>query len=297
MAHGTRINGTTYGVTGGKCLVGGTAYDVKKGRTLVGGTGYDISFAPVLSPTLNDNSWEAIRYASDAGIASSIWSVGDIKAVQINGTVGSMVFSGTYYATIIGFDHNSELEGANRIHFQFGKTALSGGKDICFCDQFYGQENKGFYMNEYRNYDFTGWEGSYMRQNICQQFLGALQQDLRNVIKPTPKYSVNEVARYNEYIITSTTDYIFLLSETEILGYGEWSSEAESTKQKQYQYFANGNGKIKYKSSNNSQKAYYWSRSIFFDYSRSFLPITPDGVSDPDRVWWESYGFAPAFCV
>ena len=44
MAHGTLINGTAYGITGGKCLVGGTAYDIKKGRTLVGGTGYDVEF-------------------------------------------------------------------------------------------------------------------------------------------------------------------------------------------------------------------------------------------------------------
>ena len=49
MAHGTRINGTAYGVTGGKCLVGGTAYSIKKGRTLIGGTGYDIAFGPQIS--------------------------------------------------------------------------------------------------------------------------------------------------------------------------------------------------------------------------------------------------------
>lgn len=46
MAHKTLINGTSYDITGGRCLVGGTAYDIKKGRTLVGGTGYDISFEP-----------------------------------------------------------------------------------------------------------------------------------------------------------------------------------------------------------------------------------------------------------
>lgn len=44
MAHGTRVNNTAYGITGGKCLVGGTEYSIKKGRTLVGGTGYDIAF-------------------------------------------------------------------------------------------------------------------------------------------------------------------------------------------------------------------------------------------------------------
>lgn len=49
MAHGTRINGAAYGVTGGKCLVGGTEYGIKKGRTLIGGTGYDITFNTPLS--------------------------------------------------------------------------------------------------------------------------------------------------------------------------------------------------------------------------------------------------------
>ena len=45
MAHGTRINGTAYGITGGKCLVGGTTYSIKKGRTLISGTGYEILFS------------------------------------------------------------------------------------------------------------------------------------------------------------------------------------------------------------------------------------------------------------
>ena len=49
MAHGTLINGTAYGITGGKCLVGGTEYSIKKGRTLIGGTGYDIAFGTPLS--------------------------------------------------------------------------------------------------------------------------------------------------------------------------------------------------------------------------------------------------------
>lgn len=46
MAHKTRINGTNYGISGGKCRVSGTNYSIKKGRTRVSGTGYDINFAP-----------------------------------------------------------------------------------------------------------------------------------------------------------------------------------------------------------------------------------------------------------
>ena len=64
MAHGTLINGTAYGITGGKCLVGGTAYDIKKGRTLVGGTGYGIEFG---APT-RINVTKGITYYNDTYI-------------------------------------------------------------------------------------------------------------------------------------------------------------------------------------------------------------------------------------
>ena len=48
MAHKTMIGGTSYNVTGGKCLVSGTEYNISGGKTLVNGTGYNISFAPVI---------------------------------------------------------------------------------------------------------------------------------------------------------------------------------------------------------------------------------------------------------
>ena len=54
MAHKTRVNGTAYEVTGGKCLVNGTAYSIKKGRTLIGGTGYDITFSDGLTWVINE---------------------------------------------------------------------------------------------------------------------------------------------------------------------------------------------------------------------------------------------------
>ena len=67
MPHGTRINGTSYGITGGKCLVFGTVYGIKKGRTLVGGTGYDVNFAKETQVILEG-------------------SVGIMNTVEINGT-------------------------------------------------------------------------------------------------------------------------------------------------------------------------------------------------------------------
>lgn len=44
MAHRTKINGTTYEVSGGKTKINGTAYDISKGKTRVGGSAYDINF-------------------------------------------------------------------------------------------------------------------------------------------------------------------------------------------------------------------------------------------------------------
>ena len=52
MAHGTRINGTSYGITGGKCLVGGTVYKIEKGTTLVNGTKREITFMKPTTVTI-----------------------------------------------------------------------------------------------------------------------------------------------------------------------------------------------------------------------------------------------------
>ena len=90
--------------------------------------------AEFILATLNDNSWAAIHSVSGTG--ASYWAVGDRKAVTVNGTVGTQAVNGTYYAYIIGFNHNSSKEG-NGITFGTFKTALSGGTDICLVDGYY----------------------------------------------------------------------------------------------------------------------------------------------------------------
>ena len=80
----------------------------------------------IFNTTLNSNTWAAIKAASDAGNAASVWSVGDTKNIKINGQVGNFTFSNLSIDTfIVGFNHNSAKEGTNRIHFALGKI---GGK-------------------------------------------------------------------------------------------------------------------------------------------------------------------------
>ena len=148
MAHKQLISGVAYDTKGGRCLVNGVGYDIKRGRTLIDGVGYDISFGPDVSATLDNNEWDVIKYVSDAGTGSDYWAIGDRKQVTLNGTVGACTFSSySCYAFIIGFNHNSTLEGSNRIHFQFAKTALTGGTDVCFTDSYNNSTGGGFRMN------------------------------------------------------------------------------------------------------------------------------------------------------
>lgn len=173
----------------------------------------------VVSTTLNDNDWRTISRVSAAGQGANFWSVGDRKAVTLNGTVGALTLSNyTAYAFILGFNHNSGYEGNNRIHFQFAKTALTAGTDVCFVDSSYGSTGStaAFRMNT-TNTNVGGWSSSYMRGTICGTsltsysgtFIGVLPSELRSVLKSVTKYTDNKgnssTAAAN---VTATTDYI-----------------------------------------------------------------------------------------
>lgn len=224
------------------------------------------------STTLNDNSWETIRGISDAGRGANFWSIGDRKAVTLNGTVGALTLSNfTTYAFIIGFNHNSSLEGANRIHFQLAKTAISGGKTIGLCDPGYNTQNyeSGFIMNPGSS-NSAGWRDSHMRNNICGTSLmsyagtmiAVIPEELRAVIKSVTKYTDNASngSTSSESNITATNDYFFLLGEFEVRGATD-TNQYEERKQAQYAYYAAGNNPSAYRHDKTTEYAAWWLRS------------------------------------
>lgn len=312
MAHKTLISGTAYEVKGGKCLVNGTSYDIKKGRTLINGTGEDIVFSSV-SPILDENDWTTIREVSDAGQGSNYWSIGDRKAVTLNGTVGHLSLSNyTTYAFIIGFNHNASVEGTNRIHFQLAKTALSGGTDVCFCDNQYAPDSgwtspgAGYFVMNARNTNSGGWKSSQMRTKICGTSLSnysgtiiaVIPAALRAVLKSVTKYTDNTAEGHGSTAsyVTATTDYFFLLSEFEVFGSISYGNTNENNKQAQYAYYSAGNRKIKYKHNGTSTAAFWWLRSPSARYSDRFVYVRTDGTAIIDVTSY-SLGFAPGFCV
>ena len=260
------------------------------------------------STTLNDNSWEKIRVISDAGIGENYWSIGDRKEVTLDGTVGALTLSNfTTYVFIIGFNHNSSVEGTNRIHFQLAKTALSGGTDVALCDSHYRStvSTTGYFSMNSSRTKSGGWKRSQMRTNICGTSLSSysgtiiavIPAELRAVLKSVTKYTDNTGGFPSSASdITATTDYFFLLSEFEVFGDITFGNMNEGRKQAQYAYYSAGNSKIKYKHNDTSTAVYWWLRSTMNGPAGSFTYVNIDGevkALAPDY----SLGFAPGFCV
>lgn len=273
-----------------------------------GTTSYSLTLSFV-SSTLNNNEWSVIKSVSDAGQGANYWSIGDRKAVTLNGTVGKLSLSNvTTYAFIIGFNHNASVEGANRIHFQFAKTALSGGTDVCLCDSSYNStvSTTGYFSMNSSRTNSGGWASSQMRTNICGTSLSSysgtiiavIPAALRAVLKSVTKYTDNtangggSTASY----ITATTDYFFLLSEFEVFGSITYGNTNEKNKQAQYAYYSAGNSKIKYKHDGTSTAALWWLRSPFASNSYYFVLVYTDGTVNYNTAY-NSLGFAPGFCV
>ena len=261
-----------------------------------------------VDPVLNNNDWATIRAVSDASQGANYWSIGDRKAVTLNGTVGNLSLSNvTVYAFIIGFNHNASVEGANRIHFQLAKTALTGGTDACLCDSSYisSVSAKGYFsMNSYKS-NGGGWASSQMRKNICGTSLSSysgtiiavIPAALRAVLKSVTKYTDNNgYGSTSASSITATTDYFFLLSEYEVFGSITYANSNESNKQAQYAYYSAGNSKIKYKHNDTTTAAYWWLRSPLAQYAYYFAHVFSNGAVNLGEANI-SYGFAPGFAV
>lgn len=249
---------------------------------------------------LNTNSWEMIKEVSDAGQGANYWSVGDTKDVTLSGTWQSLNVSNvTVKAFIIGFDHNSAVEGEHRIHFLMGKI---GTAMVAFCDSKYGNQASGanFTMNT-TGTNSGGWEASQMRKTVLGNsntpdvplqgsLMAVLPEDLLAVMKPVTKWTQNSSQ------VTATTDYTFLMAEFEIFGARTHANSAEQSKQAQYDYFKAGNPKVFYKHSATTTAVDAWLRSPNASASNSFCLVTMSGAAANTFTSW-SLGVAPGFCA
>lgn len=288
------VSGTSVKITGLKAGTAKITVKVAAGTNHTAPSDKTINVTVSLPDTsLANNTPDIIAAAAKSGQAANYWSVGDKVGIAVNGSFGGLSYNNTVYAFILGFNHNSSVEGGNSIHFQFGKTAA--GVDIAFVNS-YGSTSTGFCMNT-SNTNSGGWNNSYMRKTICPAFLTALPTAWQNIIAACTKYSDNTGGGSNNAsYVTATSDKIWLLSEMEVQGTRSYANSAEANYQKQYDYYRNGNSKVKYQHTATTSACYWWLRSVHASYASIFCYVSTDGSANYHNAY-RSYGFAPGFKV
>lgn len=276
---------------------------------------------------LGNASWAQISEISAEGTGANYFSVGDTKAVHLNGTMGTVTLDTTLYAYIIGFNHNSEIEGSG-IHFGTFKDAA--GKDICLCDSLSGSSQstwpndgtKYFNMSHWDNMAYMGWHSCDCRYDIIgstdvppsnygtsAQFasgydatlncainpvqntlMSCLPAELRNVMKPINKYS------HKSNNVIKSVDYLPLLAEYEVFGTRTYSHDALEGYQGHYAYYSNGGSTIKYSSVDTSKTQVWWLRSRHKSNGERYCIVKDNGAINYQGADC-SRGIAPIFMV
>ena len=329
---GTQVTVNNVNQTSGSAVI---TISVSEGtnHTAPGSKTCEITAAFVfVSSVLNDNDWATIRQVSDNGQGANYWAVGDTKTITINGTVGTLSLSNlSVDVFILGFDHNSSVEGSNRIHFQIGKI---GSKLIGLCDSKYNSYakdgTKDFNMNHGGNYNYGGWAGCDLRYDVlcstdvapsgygsavsksrvgynasatcatnpvANTLMAALPADLRAVMKGVTKYA-DAVGNSSNVLanVKAFTDYLFLLAEFEVQGTRSYANKYEQNYQKQYAYYSSGNSKVMYKHNGTATAAYWWLRSASYYNYDVFCITYVDGSAFSGNANY-AYALAPGFAV
>lgn len=204
---------------------------------------------PVYDPVLANNSWEQIANASEAGIASTTWNVGDTKDIVVG--------SETLTVEIIGFNHDDLVSG--------GKAGITFGLKNLMANT--RQMNSS-------NTNAGGFTGSDMYEWLQGTLLNSLPSDLRAVLK-----SVNKKTSAGNRSSTINTNAmkIFLFSEIEILGSVIQSKSGEG---EQYSRFTTTSSRRKYLSNGSGSVEYWWERSPYGNNSTNFCAVSSNGNAD-----------------
>ena len=261
---------------------------------------YNVTLEAPIKTTLNDNDWATIKEVADESKGPNYWAVGDTKQITINGKLSDGLTLSNYqtWVYILGFDHNSAVEGTG-IAFGGFKTAQTDGVGVALCDSGYGTNKTSgqwFNMNN-SNTNSGGWSGSRMRSTTLPLVKSALPSELTSVIKTTSIYSDNTGGGSNTAsYVTATQDELYLLAEFEIFGARTYANSAERNYQQQYAYYVAGNSKIKYRHDSTATAVDWWERSVGAASAYDFCRVDTNGTASY-RGAYRSYGLAVAFKV
>ncbi|MCI8590318.1 MAG: S8 family serine peptidase [Clostridiales bacterium] len=214
---------------------------------------------------LQDNAWEQISAASQAGIADLLWRVGDEKEVELS-------YGEKLTLQIYGFNHDNLTEG--------GKAGITFGlKDI---------------MQDAREMDSVNSnEGSFTATSMHEWLNGnvyrSLPSDLQESIKAADKKT--SVGGGSSQIRTDSMK-IFLFSEVECFGTTYHSADGEG---KQYAIFTDDASRIKVLEGPDIFE--WWERSPRLADTAAFCLVHATGHAGYGEAGWPYAGVNFGFCI
>jgi len=275
LVGNTVNNGTVGGVEGGGATGGGsTGADSATVQAAVAKDAKDW--------TLDEQKAVAEDIAAK-GEASPAWA--KAKAAMDAGTVFSIKLTNgkTMTYRIIGMNHDDLTDGSGKAGLTFLATAT-------------GTSN---HMNP-TNTNAGGWEKSAARQNMNSGWgWNLMPSDFQSKVKPVTKLTNNVGGKSKNAAVTATSDRLFLLSYSEIVGtpYDGFSDYpwigSEGT---QYEAFK---GKVTRLLSDNSCLSngdLWWERSTAPGYETDFIRVGPGGHPSLFERATMPESFCPAWC-
>ena len=206
---------------------------------------------------LKNNAWEVINTASESGIASSIWNIGDEIDITLSGT-----YNETITLQIWDFNHFDKSDGSGKAGIVFGMKNLM----------------KALQQMNSSNINYGGWNNMFMRNTVMQNILKSMPSDLQKVIK-----EVNTYANQGGYSTSSSPgrlskDKVFLPGLTEV--YDQWPSQAATeSNQKMFPIFTDNNSRIKKMNNGSGDAQWWWTRSPHCDVDYQFCSIYNTGAA------------------
>lgn len=274
MGHGTKIGGTAYGVTGGRCLVGGTAYGLRGGTVLTGGTAHPIAFSKY-APVFADNTWADIIEACQTGAVPDTW-VADGSCSKTM-TIGGQ----DYQIDIIGKNHD--------VYFDDESTAPLTFQLHQVYNDSYTAENVLPYFS------YIAYQNSTIRLEILPAILALMPEEVRAAVRNTRHSNPDFKEEITQYVLS---DGLFLPTEYEILG--EQVCGASGVFDKQYAYYQTPAHRIKYNLLGQpaawlTASSAYAYEDVALDLANTWSEITETGGAAAADVR-QPRCIAPAFC-
>ena len=214
-----------------------------------------------IDPVFANNDWKQVVEACRVRQVPDTWSVGDQMTMNINGT--------DYLIDIIGKDHDDYADGS-------GKAPLTFLMHDCY--------STTYAMNSTMS-NRTGWESSALRTENLPAILSTMPNEVQSAIREVTKLTI---AGNNVNSVRTTSDKLFLLSETEVFGSAAYSYPVTEN---QYAYYAMGNSKVK---KVNGAASIWWLRTPAAN-STEFVTVNSNGTATSKQAS-TSNGVAFAFC-